>query len=110
MKDQTLFDLDKKKPSEHEATSMATLMLPLQREEIVDLCRQLKTKPVIETYAMFGEGTNFYRLSQKSARALIKSLRDALTLKAWQMSYDSHSAPDHDKAACDLCTRHRGTE
>jgi len=105
MKDQTLFDPGKKEPSEFEATSLATLMLPLQREEIVGLCRQLKTKPIVETYALFGKGVNFWQLSQESATLLIKKLREAVTLKAWQMAYEAHNAADHDKAGCLVCSR-----
>jgi len=105
MKDQTTFDLGKKEPSEHEATSLATLMLPLQRERIVDLCRELGTKPVVETLAPFGEGTNFYQLSQEAAETLIKKLGEALTLEAWQMTYEAHNAVGHDKVSCPVCSR-----
>jgi len=81
MKDRIMLDLGKKEPSEFEATSMATLMLPLQREEIAGLCRQLKTTPAVETAAMFGDGVDFYRLTRTAARALAIALQNALAGK-----------------------------
>jgi hypothetical protein len=122
MKDQTMFDLGKKEPSPHEASSMGDLISPLQREVIKELCAFLKTKPETEAAAMFGEDVSFYQLSRRSARALaialqneaIKKLNEAskaeVTRFAWNMTFLQHNDPEHDKVACELCASHNRSE
>lgn len=62
--------------SPYEARSMADLIMPLQRERVRELCEALGTTPQDETTAMCGAGVDFYRLSGRSARALIIALEN----------------------------------
>lgn len=63
--------------SAHEATTMADLLSPLQREDIKNLCAWLKTSPEREAAEMF-EGARFLHLSRRAARALAIELRHRL--------------------------------
>ena len=76
MKQQRLIDI-RVEPSPHEAQTLANLVMPIQLEEIRDLCRQLKTKPVIEIFALFGD-VSLYKLHTASAQTLIDKLRTCL--------------------------------
>ena len=78
MTEQNLLDLLDKKPNPHEAQRYADLLMPLQVEEIKELCARLKTKPQFEAQAMFGDDVSFYRLHRHSARALAIKLRNCL--------------------------------
>lgn len=104
MKEQPLLDLPAHEPSPHEATCMADLIEPLDRERIKRLCRMLKTTPQTEAAAMFGEDVDFYQLSQASAEKLRQALQKQLTLAALQAAHATHNAPEHNKAACALCS------
>lgn len=94
--------------SQHEAKRMADLIMPIQIEEIKGACQILETEPQAETQVMFGDNVNFYQLHRNSAKTLAVKLRNALTLKAFEMAYKSHNAPEHDKATCLVCNRESG--
>lgn len=75
MTNQPLLDLPPRKPSPHEAQTLADLLTPFQIEAIKDFCRLLRTSPAAECAAMFGDEINWLQLHRNSARALCIALQ-----------------------------------
>lgn len=56
------------------AQTLAQLIMPRERQRVLDLCTVRGLDVQVETVALFGPGVNFYELTQQSALALIAAL------------------------------------